>query len=90
MPYVQKYQRTELNSSVDEAMKALLRHKNKTFDEGELNYLISSIVWKLFDDNPRYATANKLVGALECVKQEFYRRKIGILEDKKIIENGDI
>jgi len=31
-----------------------------------------------------------MIGVLECVKQEFYRRKVAPYEDIKIIENGDI
>lgn len=57
---------------------------------GEVNYVISSIIWKLFDADCRYTTGNNLVGVLECVKQEFYRRKLAKLEDEKIIENGDL
>jgi hypothetical protein len=48
------------------------------------------VVWELFKKNPRYSTANNLMGVLECVKAEFYRRQVANLEDRKIIENGDI
>ena len=57
---------------------------------GELNFVISSIIWKIFDDNPSYTLGNNLVGVLECVKQEFIRRKLNPYEDEKIIENGDL
>ena len=57
---------------------------------GEVNYVISTIIWKLFDADRRYTTGNNLVGVLECVKQEFYRRKLAPYEDIKIQENGDI
>lgn len=37
-----------------------------------------------------YQTYNDIMGALEGAKLELYRRKIGIYEDKKIEENGDV
>jgi hypothetical protein len=33
---------------------------------------------------------NEIVGALECCKQEFIRRKLNPYEDKKIKENSDV
>ena len=65
-------------------------HNTVNPDVGEVNYLVSSVIWRLFDQNPRYKIANDLIGVLECVKAEFYRRKVANLEDKKIEENGDI
>ncbi len=37
-----------------------------------------------------YSKANELVGVLECVKQEFYRRQVVPYEEEKIRENGDL
>jgi hypothetical protein len=39
---------------------------------------------------PSYTRGNELIGVMECVKQEFYRRRLGIYEDLKLKENGDI
>ncbi len=90
MPYIIKADRKEF----DPEIKALLRRlTNKGFAKakaGDLNYAFSKIVWAVFDANPSYATANELVGMLECVKQEFYRRKVAPYEEKKIQENGDL
>ena len=38
----------------------------------------------------KYADINELIGALECAKLEFYRRKAAPYEDKKAVENGDL
>jgi hypothetical protein len=58
---------------------------------GELNYLLHLIISNYVDDNKEsYQTYNDIIGVLECVKQELYRRKIAPYEEKKIIENGDI
>lgn len=56
---------------------------------GDINYCISRVVSKLMG-KPSYSKIAMITGVLENIKQEFYRR-IGVsLEDKKIIENGDI
>jgi hypothetical protein len=56
---------------------------------GDINYCISRVVSKLIG-KPSYSKIAMITGVLENIKQEFYRR-IGVsLEDKKIIENGDI
>lgn len=90
MPYIKKDDRKSYDSLIEDIVDALTDHGHKPVDVGHANYVISSIIWKLFDANKRYKTANDLVGVLECVKAEFYRRKVSKLEDDKIIENGDI
>jgi len=58
---------------------------------GELNYAITSIVIDYLEVHGlSYNTINEIVGALECAKQEFYRRVAIPYEDKKIEENGDV
>jgi len=64
--------------------------KNYEIPSGDINYVISSIFWKILDMNKKYKTANDLIGVLECIKMELYRRKISNYEDEKIGENGDI
>ena len=89
MPYIKKEQRPKFKNVINSSIEQLVR-ADKTFDEGELNFLVSSIIFKLWDANPKYANGNKIVGALECIKQEFIRRKLNNYEDLKIKENGDI
>ena len=76
MPYIQQYKRDNL--IID--------------SPGQLNYeihvLIDSYLQEKGDD--KYQTYNDVIGALECVKHELYRRLVAPLEDKKIEENGDV
>lgn len=58
---------------------------------GKLNYKITQVCrahLQLFGTN--YDTINEIIGILECVKQEFYRRVASPYEDEKIKENGDV
>lgn len=89
MPYIKQENRKQYEVIINDAVKVLSKD-NKTFDVGDLNFLVSSIVWQLFDSNPKYRTANDLIGTLECIKLEFCRRKVNPYEDAKINENGDI
>lgn len=82
----------KFNEGLDSIVDALYSNKDNhgVVSRGELNYVISSIIWEIFDKNRSYDTANDLIGALECVKDEFYRRRVAKLEDEKIKENGDL
>jgi len=94
MPYIQKSERVPYDPLIREITETLLNKfpgdNEKNYSEGDLNYIVSSIVWKLFDKKRSYSNGNKLVGVLECVKQEFIRRQLNIYEDKKKEENGDL
>lgn len=58
---------------------------------GQLNYAIhGEITEYLRVAGINYETLNTVLGVLEAVKQEFYRRKVTPYEDNKIKENGDI
>lgn len=85
MPYIPKENRDLYKDAIKKILDELEPDK-----VGELNYIITSIVWALFDANPSYTSANNLTGVLECVKQEFYRRKVMPYEEKKMKKNGDI
>lgn len=87
MPYIKKEERGKFESTIYTIIEDL---KAGGFNEGEINYVISSVIWKIFDAKPSYSAGNKLVGVLECIKQEFIRRRLNGYEDKKIKENGDI
>jgi len=83
MPYIKKRKREELN---EEFVKDVLP---KT--EGELNYLITMLCLSYLEfKGLSYATINTIMGAVECAKQEFYRRAAVPYEEKKIRGNGDI
>jgi len=88
MPYIKKEERDKLSPILDPIIAGL--NDGMDFTPGELNYFISKIIWTIFDNNQSYTKANTLVGVLECVKQEFIRRKVNIYETNKMMENGDI
>lgn len=90
MPYIDQVDRIDYNEPVEELASLLTTNTDGKPVAGEVNYVISKLVWDLFDANPSYTLGNNLVGVLECVKQEFYRRKLAPYEDAKIEENGDL
>ena len=58
---------------------------------GQLNYAIHLLIDDYIIKNGlNYQTCNDVMGALQGVQQEFYRRKVAPYEDSKIKENGDI
>jgi len=95
MPYIKKEFRTEeLNKAIDTIVNLIDNSNCRSCDglhPGMLNYTISMIVNKLININKvSYSNINKMVGVLECVKLELYRRLAAPYEDKMIKDNGDI
>lgn len=87
MPYIKKKERIKFKWIIDNAVSLLQENPEEL--AGKLNYLIFSILKRLSKDL-RYKKANELIGVLECVKQEYYRRVLAVYEDQKIKEHGDI
>lgn len=85
MPYILKNDREKLDKKINEL--ASLIDKNQR--AGELNYIINRLMLTL-QGEAKYKDINELIGALECAKLEFYRRKAAPYEDKKAAENGDL
>lgn len=87
MPYIKREDRANYNGYIKDITNII----NKIYNVnkyGQLNYIITKI---LLSTNPkRYRDYNALIGVLECVKLELYRRQISIYEDRKIEENGDV
>lgn len=62
-----------------------------TTNPGVLNYVISSLIDNyLSEAGVSYSNINEVIGVLECVKLELYRRIAAPYEDKKKEENGDV
>jgi hypothetical protein len=58
---------------------------------GELNYLLTSLINDYVEFNGlSYTIINDVVGALECCKQEFYRRVAVPYEEQKRYDHGDV
>ncbi len=87
MPYIMQEDRTK--PEVTNVTKALQDWFPSS--AGELNYMLTQVClrYREVHDNT-YNTHNTIVGALECAKQEYYRRECVPYEDKKIQENGDV
>ncbi len=85
MPYILKEDRARLDAVIDN-LASLIKPEQRA---GELNYIINRLMLKLVGQ-AKYADINELMGALECAKIEFYRRKAAPYEDKKAVENGDL
>ena len=88
-PYIPQDRRREINEEGDSP---------ETW--GELTYCINKFVmdfWNEMKDEAEiddmtlgYTELSSIMGVLECVKQEFYRRMVAPYEDKKCEENGDV
>ena len=83
MPYIPRRDR----SKFDHHIEALV---NDDLSVGQLNYIISRMIWMLWQKKRGYTLGNNLIGVLECVKAEFYRRMLAPYEDVKAQENGDL
>lgn len=89
MPYIPLAERFQWDHLIDEFLDQV-DSMGGEIKPGHLNYFFSTIVWALFNRDESYTKANELVGVLECVKQEFIRRKLNPYEEKKIEQHGDI
>ena len=79
MPYVEKGVRESLEQG---------RTPKKP---GELNYLMSQLVKSFLAENGvSYTSLNAVVGVLECLKLEVYRRLAVPYEEDKARMNGDV
>lgn len=85
MPYIDQEDRAQYQDIIKNSIAQL---KSKPI--GHINYVLSTILWELFDINPRYTYGNSLIGVLSCIAREFYRRKLAPYEDQKIKSSGDI
>lgn len=89
MPYV------DIDSRDKYAVKARV-----PINPGGLNYQITQLVINYVKQNSataggnptglNYTLLNEVIGALECAKQEFYRRAVVPYESQKIQDNGDL
>ena len=86
MPYISAYKRVLFDKQVTALGLALLKDRGA----GNLNYVITSLLVDYLD-TPKsgYENFNEVLGVLEAVKLELYRRMIAPFEDKKKETNGD-
>ena len=89
MPYIESRSRKE----IDPELKPILDYikENVPLPSGDYNYIITRICNSIIMSNGlKYSVINEVVGVLECVKQELYRRVAVPYEDRKKIQNGDV
>lgn len=83
MPYITRTRRPEL----DRVIAQLPR-----LEAGDLAYVLYRIVQDCHHmaQSRGFQCLSGLLGILEAVKLEFYRREVAPYEDDKIRENGDV
>ena len=85
MPYITKINRNVFKKGL-EILSGLV------VTPGELNYLFTMLANDYINQkkSKSYQYINDAIGALECTKQELYRRVAAPYEDIKIVNNGDV
>ena len=90
MPYIKNDYRSLINGYIKDITNIIRSQLPYGTDiAGVLNYTITKLLLGVYRPD-QYWKFNGIMGILECVKQEIYRRSIVPYEDKKILENGDI
>lgn len=90
MPYISKEKRDEINIFMDDLIDEL---EERGFMIGDLAYILYRICLayiNAYDYEPHFSIYNSVIGVLESVKLEFYRKKVAPYEDTKESENGAI
>jgi hypothetical protein len=57
---------------------------------GDLNYVLTKILNNWWVDGINYDSVVGVLGTLDAVGKEFYRRAVAPYEDRKREENGDV
>lgn len=87
MPYIEEKNRTKYNSYINQ-LANMIQRIYKYRRSGHLNYIITKLL--LLNRPINYEDYNTLIGILESVKLELYRRAIAPYEDEKLATQGDV
>lgn len=88
MPYIHKDDRAHYEDAIN---LICTRLDQREWCMGDMNYVFTMILKRATRGKVRcYMTLNELMGMVECVKQEFYRRDVVEYETEKIKQHGDI
>lgn len=90
MPYVKQQHRNQLDPFINKLIAEIHKESLKEQWQGNLNYCLTKIVMGVVGKEINYSNINNLIGVIECVKQELYRRVASPYEDAKSKENGDV
>jgi len=88
MPYIAQSERSQYRDLIEQL--ALLVPLDSKKRPGHINYIVSLLIEKIYGEDKRYADHNEIIGVLQCISYEFYRRKTGPYEDLKIEHEGDL
>jgi hypothetical protein len=88
MPYIKKSDRAKYQNILNELSKLIPQDPMER--PGHINYVVSLLIHKVYGERLRYAQHNEVVGVLNCIVEEFYRRKTAPYEDEKIESEGDL
>ena len=88
LPYIQDLKFRKLYDNLLKNIVGILNRVPKKTQHGHLNYIFTRLILELNPQN--YKEFNAVIGVLESVKLEFYRRLVSKYEDKKIEENTDV
>lgn len=88
MPYIGPFERAQYDIYINNLVSSL---EGSGFRPGHISYVITRMVLDVIKrEGKSYMNYSEIVGVLECVKLELYRRAIGKYENKKIQESGDV
>lgn len=87
MPYIAKEKRPQFEPFIQNLV-ALINALPENERDGALNYCVTVMLKRIYP--PKYFNYNRAIGVLGCIRAEYYRRVVGLYEDKKIEENGDV
>jgi len=87
MPYIKDIKRKEFEEAGIEDIAEVIE------GPGDLNYVISYMAKSMINNSDRpgsYSELSSIRAAINDASDEFYRRVLVPLEDRKIRENGDV
>jgi len=88
VPYIARKDRAQYQKAIDEL--ARLVPPDRMARSGHMNYIISLLINRVYGGSIRYADHNEVVGLLNCVQQEFYRRFSAPYEDEGRRPDGPV
>jgi len=89
MPYISQDDRDKYVGPLGDLLYELAMQREEDLG-GHLNFCVSYLMKRLFEDKKRYARVNTIRGAMENAITEFYRCQVAEYEDKKQEENGEV
>lgn len=88
MPYIGRKDRPQYQELIESLAKIIPADRMQR--PGHMNYIVSLLIEKVYGKELRYADHNEVIGVLNCIALEFYRRKTAPYEEIKIEEEGDL